>query len=189
MKTGKTTLRALLVALALLPFSAMADSGVYVGASFGNAGVDTDFGGIGVGDFDEDDSAIKAIIGYRFDLPAVFLAVEGGYVDLGEPELSAGAASLSIDTSGINLFGIAGLEAGPVELFGKLGYIAWDADLTADDGLGNVLSASDDGSDLGYGIGIAFGLGPVQVRGEYEVYDFSDADIDMISVGFTYLFD
>ena len=75
MKTGKTSLRALLAALALLPFSAMADSGVYVGASFGNAGVDTDFGGIGVGDFDEDDSAIKAIIGYRFDLPAGFLAV------------------------------------------------------------------------------------------------------------------
>ena len=189
MKTRKTTLRALLVALAFLPLSAMADSGFYMGASFGNAGVDTDFGGIGVGDFDEDDSAIKAVIGYRFDLPAVFLAVEGSYIDMGEPEVSAGAASLSIDPTGINLAGIAGIEAGPVELFGKLGYLAWDTDIILDDGLGNVISGSDDGSDLGYGIGIAFGLGPISVRGEYEVFDIEDADIDMISVGFTYLFD
>ena len=189
MKTGKTTLRALLVALAFLPFSAMADSGFYIGGSFGNAGIDTDFGGIGVGDFDEDDSAIKAFLGYRFDLPAVFLAVEGGYIDMGEPEASAGAASLSIDSTGINLAGIAGLEAGPIELFAKLGYLAWDTDIILDDGLGNVLEGSDDGSDLGYGIGIAFGLGPVAVRGEYEVFDIDGADVDMITVGFSYLFD
>lgn len=189
MKTGKTTLRALLVALAFLPLSAMADSGFYIGGSFGNAGVDTDFGGIGVGDFDEDDSAIKAFLGYRFDLPAVFLAVEGGYIDMGEPEVSAAGASLSIDPTGINLAGIAGLEVGPMELFAKAGYLAWDIDIVLDDGLGNVISGSDDGSDLGYGIGIAFGLGPVQVRGEYEVFDIDGADVDMISVGFSYLFD
>lgn len=189
MKTVKTTWQALLVALAFLPLSAMADSGFYVGASFGNAGIDTDFGGIAVGDFDEDDSAIKAFLGYRFDLPSVFLAVEGGYIDMGEPEASAGAASLSVDPTGINLAGIAGLEAGPIELFAKLGYLAWDTDIVLDDGLGTVVSGSDDGSDLGYGIGIAFGLGPVSVRGEYEVFDIDDADVDMISVGFSYLFD
>lgn len=189
MKTRKTTLRALLVALAFLPFSAMADSGFYIGASYGNAGIDTDFGGIGVGDFDEDDSAIKAFLGYRFDLPAVFLAVEGSYVDMGEPELSVGAASVSIDPTGLNLAGIAGVEAGPMELFAKLGYLAWDADIVLDDGLGTVISGSEDGSDMGYGIGIAFGLGGVQVRGEYEVFEIDDADVDMISIGFSYLFD
>lgn len=188
MKTEKTTLRALLVALAFLPLSAMADSGFYIGGSFGNAGVDINLGA-GVPDFDEDDSATKLILGYRFDLPSVFVSVEGGYVDLGKPELSEGAASVSLDTSGINLFGIAGIEAGPVDLFAKAGYIMWDADIFADDGLGNVLSVSDDGSDLGYGLGIAFGLGPVEVRGEYEIYDIDDVDVDMISVGFTYLFD
>ncbi len=42
---------------------------------------------------------------------------------------------------------------------------------------------------MGYGIGIAFGLGGVQVRGEYEVFEIDDADVDMISIGFSYLFD
>ncbi len=187
---SRTSSRVLLAALALLPFSAMADSGFYIGGSFGNAGVDTDFGDIGIpGSFDEDDSAFKAFLGYRLDLPSVFLAVEGGYVDLGGPELSDGLASVSVDTTGINLLGIAGLEAGPIDLFLKAGYIAWDADIVADNGLGTVFSGSEDGSDMGYGLGMAFGLGPVEVRGEYEIYDFDGADVTMISVGFSYLFD
>ena len=64
----------------------------------------------------------------------------------------------------------------------------WDADLVLDDGF-EVLRESDDGSDLGYGLGLSFGLGPLEVRGEYELYDIEDADVSMISVGFTYLFD
>ena len=180
-------LKALLIALALLPVSALADSGFYIGGSFGNAGVD--LADVGVSEFDEDDSAFKAFLGYRLDLPSVFVGIEGGYVDLGEPEVSEGAASASVDPTGLNLFGIAGLEAGPVDLFVKAGYIAWDVDVFTDNGLGQIEQFSDDGSDLGYGLGLAFGLGPVQIRGEYEMYDIEEADVTMISVGFSYLFD
>lgn len=181
---------AVLVLLATAPATAFADSGVYIGGSFGNAKLDTgieipDF----VGDFDEDDSAYKVLIGYRFDLPSVFLAIEGGYVDLGKPELTVATETLTIDPTGVNLFGIAGVEAGPAEIYLKAGYLAWDADLTLVDDLGNSSSESEDGSDMGYGLGIAFGLGPVSVRGEFEKYDIEDADASMISVGFTYLFD
>ena len=179
----------LLVVLAtLLPMAAMADSGAYIGGSLGNGGVDINFGA-GVPNFDESDTAWKAILGYRFDLPAVFLAVEGGYVDFGEPKLSAAGASAAVAPSGINLFGVAGLEAGPVDLFVKAGYISWDADVVLDDGVNPVERLSDSGSDLGYGIGLSFGLGPVDIRGEYEMYDIEDADVSMVSVGFTYLFD
>lgn len=182
--------RSVLALMAVMPLSAFADSGVYVGGSFGNATVDTGIDIPGFSStFDEDDSAFKALIGYRFDLPSMFLAVEGGYVDLGEPELTVATETLTIDPTGVNLWGIAGLEAGPAELYVKAGYIAWDAKLTLTDDLGNSLSDSDDGSDLGYGIGIAFGLGPISVRGELEKYDIEDADVSMISVGFTYLFD
>jgi len=178
----------MLVTLASLPVAAFADSGIYVGGSIGNAGVDINLGA-GIPDFDEDDTAWKAIIGYRFDLPSVFLSVEGGYANLGEPTFSAGGASASVEATGMNLFGVAGLEAGPIELFVKAGYIAWDADLVLDDGVNPVERLSDDGSDMGYGLGLSFGLGPVSIRGEYEKYDIEDADVSMISVGFTYLFD
>jgi hypothetical protein len=181
---------AVFVLLATVPATAFADSGVYIGGSFGNATLDT---GITVpgfsSQFDEDDSAFKVLLGYRFDLPNVFLAVEGGYVDLGQPEITVATETLTIEPTGVNLFGIAGLEAGPAELYLKAGYIAWDADLTLSDDLGILDSGSEDGSDLGYGLGIAFGLGPVAVRGEFEKYDIEDADVSMISVGFTYLFD
>lgn len=182
--SSRASLRALLAALALLPFAAVADSGVYVGGSIGTATVD-----ISAIEFDENDSAYKAFLGYRFDLPVVFLAVEGGYVDLGQPELSIGDASASVELTGMNLFGVAGLETGPIDLFIKAGYLAWDGDFVTDDGLGNVETGSDDGSDLGYGLGIAFGLGPLEIRGEYEMYDIEDADVSMVSVGFSYLFD
>lgn len=184
-KKTRLSLAALLVASFLFPISAMADSGFYIGGSIGNAAVD--FSDIDI-DFDEDDNAYKAILGYRFDLPMMIFAIEGGYVDMGEPELSEGVASLSVEASGINLFALAGVEVGPVDLFVKAGYLMWDADLVLDDGF-EVLSESDDGSDLGYGLGLSFGLGPLEVRGEYEIYDIEDADVSMISVGFTYLFD
>lgn len=186
-----TLRRACLVGLAMiLPATTMADSGVYIGGSYGNATVDfgVDIPGLQT-DFDEDDSAYKVLIGYRFDLPSVFLAVEGGYVDLGTPELTIATETLTVDPTGVNLFGIAGLEAGPMELYLKAGYIAWDAELTLSDGLGNTFSDSDDGSDMGYGLGVAFGVGPVSVRGELEKYDIDDVDVSMISIGFTYLFD
>lgn len=194
MKTANDIARfsrnAILVMLATVPATAFADSGVYIGGSFGNATVDA---GISVpgfsSNFDEDDSAYKALIGYRFDLPSVFVAVEGGYVDLGEPQLTVATETLTIDPTGVNLWGIAGVEAGPAEFYLKAGYIAWDADLTLTDDLGNSLSDSDSGSDLGYGLGISVGLGPIAVRGELEKYDIEDADVSMISVGFTYLFD
>jgi hypothetical protein len=181
---------AVFVLLATVPAVAYADSGVYIGASFGNATLDTgieipDF----VGDFDEDDSAYKVLLGYRFDLPSVFVAVEGGYVDLGQPKLTVATETLEIDPTGVHLSAIAGVEAGPAELYLKAGYIAWDADLTFTDDLGNSATLTEDGSDMGYGLGIAFGVGPVTVRGEFEKYDIEDADASMLSVGFTYLFD
>lgn len=191
MKTAASIARkTIFVLLATLPVTAVADSGVYIGGSYGNASIDfgIDLPGI-PSEFDEDDSAFKAFLGYRFDLPMMFLGVEGGYVDLGEPELSGATETLTIDSTGLNLWGIAGLEAGLADFFVKAGYIAWDADVTLTDNIGGSASDSADGSDLGYGIGIAFGIGPVEVRGELEKYEFDDADVTMLSIGFSYLFD
>ena len=178
----------MLLASLFVPLVAAADSGFYVGASAGGATVEAELGDTGIPNFpaslDDDDLAYKLFAGYLFDLPFMFAAVEGGYTDFGKPGISALGEKLTFDTSGINLWGIAGIEIGPVDLFAKLGYINWDADIS---GLG--ARANDSGNDPGFGAGLSFGIGPVSVRGEYEVYKLDDADISMLSVGLVYLFD
>lgn len=185
---SRTALAVFLSALTFAPLAANADSGFYIGGGVGGATLEADFGDTGIpgfpSDLDEDDTAIKLFAGYTFDLPTIDLAVEAGYVDLGEPDIDVLGVDVKLNPTGINLWGIAAVETGPVDLFAKLGYIAWDVDISAQ-------GASDaiDGSDLAYGLGLSFGLGAIKVRGEYEVYDLEDADVSMISLGLVYQFD
>lgn len=184
---------ALSAALAFAPLTATADSGFYVGGSVGGATIEVDFGDTGIPDFpteiDEDDTAYKLFAGYKFDLPGIDLGIEGGYVDFGKPDFGVEVADVAVDVeldpTGFNLWGIAGIEAGPLDLFAKLGYIFWDLEASVP---GTSVDESDDGSDIGYGLGVGFGLGPLQLRGEYEVYDIDDADLSMVSLGIAYQF-
>ena len=184
---------ALFAALAFAPLTATADSGFYVGGSVGGATVEVDFGDTGIPDFpteiDEDDTAYKLFAGYKFDLPGIDLGIEGGYVDFGKPDFGVEVADVAVDVeldpTGFNLWGIAGIEAGPIDLFAKLGYIFWDLEASVP---GTSVNESDDGSDIGYGLGVGFGLGPLQLRGEYEIYDIDDADLSMVSLGIAYQF-
>ncbi len=179
---------AVTVAAVAVPKTAEADSGLYVGASAGAATIESDFGLQAIpglpSRFEEDDTAFKVFAGYNFDLPVVAFGIEAGYVDFGRPEIATTLGELTFDTTGFNVWGIAALDTGLVELFGKLGYIAWEVD-------GSLIgqSASEDGSDIGYGLGLRFGLGPVMIRGEYELYDLDDIDVSMLSVGVSYQFD
>ena len=51
------------------------------------------------------------------------------------------------------------------------------------------MSASDDGTDLTYGVGAQFRVWSLSIRGEYESFDISDADtVDMFSIGVTWTF-
>ena len=185
---SKFSLAVLLAAFASVPLTANADSGFYVGGSVGGATIEANFGDTGIPgfpeDIDEDDNAYKVFAGYKFDLPVVDLGVEAGYVDFGAPEIDVLTEEVELEPTGINLWGIAGIEAGPVDLFAKVGYISWDIEASVQG-----QSVSDDGSDLGYGLGLSFGLGSLSVRGEYEVYDVDDADVSMLSLGLVYQFD
>ena len=186
-RSSDSVLKAALLAIVFVPFVANAESGFYVGAGFGGANIDAELGDTGFpgipSSIDEDDTAYKVFVGYNFDLPSVILSVEAGYVDFGEPDVDLNVGELVIDPTGIHLWGIAALEAGPVDLFAKLGYISWDVDFDFLDE-----SASDDGNDIGYGLGLAFNAGPVQIRGEYELYDLDDADASMASLSLIYQF-
>ena len=178
----------ILVTVALAPLTAVADSGFYIGASAGGATIESDLNGISIpglpaGGIDEDDTAIKIFAGYNFDLPAIDLAIEAGYVDFGEPDIDTALGELTLDTTGINAWGIAAINAGPVDIFGKLGLVSWEVDA---DLLG--ASDSDDGTDIGYGLGVRFNLGAFRIRGEYELYDVDEVDVSMLSLGIVYQF-
>ena len=174
-----------LAGLAMFPISALADSGFYIGAAAGGATQDIEIGG--PPELEEDDTAFKVFGGYTFDMSVVDLGIEIGYVDFGEAEVSTGAGDFVFDPTGIKLWGIAGFELGPVDLFAKAGAIAWDVETTTNAG-----TTSDDGTDFGLGLGAGFDIGKVRIRGEYELYDASDENVSMLSMlslGVVYRFD
>ena len=179
---------AVLAAALLLSGPAMADSGFYVGGSVGNATLEANLQDpIGGGDFlfDESDFSWKAFGGYNFDLPVINLGIEGGYRSLGGPSVTVATESFGIDITAWDVFGVAGFDLGPLTVFGKLGVVSWDAELT----VSGFDAGSEDDQDTAYGIGLSFGLGSLQVRAEYEMFDISDIeDLYMLSAGFVYTF-
>jgi outer membrane immunogenic protein len=171
----------------LLSGPAMADSGFYLGGSVGNTAleVNIDDGLGGVVPFDESDFSWKLYGGYNFDLPVINLGVEGGYRNLGGPSATIATETFGIDVTSFDVFGVAGFDLGPVNIFGKLGFVSWDADLT----VAGFDAGSDDGTDTAYGVGAAINLGSFAIRAEYEMFDISDVeDLYMLSAGFVYTF-
>jgi len=184
----KLWLCAVLIA-APLSFAQAGESGLYLGGSVGSATIDAfvDDGNIpNPPEFSEDDMAWKAILGYNFGIsPAFDLGIEGGYVNLGNPSGTVLDVPVELELTGFNIFGVIGFDIGPVGLFGKVGYIAWDAEAVID----NVSAGSIDGSDIGYGVGLRLNLASIEIRGEYELYDVEDAeDVNMWSLGLLYHF-
>ena len=169
---------AALLTLPVLPAVA-ADNGFYLGGSVGQANLKIDdlTNGIATADFDADDTAFKLIAGIR---PLDWLGVEAAYVNFGEPEDTVLGQKLQADGDGISAFAVGFLATGPVDLFAKVGLISWDSKIGG--------SFDDDGTDLAYGVGAQFRVLSLSVRAEYEKFDISDVDLDMISVGVTYTF-
>ncbi|MBA57117.1 MAG: cell envelope biogenesis protein OmpA [Pseudomonadales bacterium] len=179
------SLLALAVAVSFSNLSyAGSDSGVYVGASVGTADVDYSDSAASA-KFDDSDTGYKFFAGYNFGLvPFLNLAVEGGYMDLGSVEGEiANTTGNKIEANGWAAYGVGGFDMGPIGVFAKVGYFAWDSDFKTS--LGN---DSDSGTDPAFGLGAKFQLGSFAVRAEYEVFDLDKADIDYISVGAAYTF-
>jgi outer membrane immunogenic protein len=170
---------ALALALAATTLSPMAlaggDSGLYIGGSAGTTEISED-------ELDDDATGYKIFGGYNFGMvPFVNLAAELSYLDFGS--FDADVDNVSVDSTAWALSALVGFDFGPVGLFGKAGYFAWDADFDSDFG-----SASEDGTDPAYGIGAKFQLGSFALRAEYEVFDLDGTDIDFYSVGAAYTF-
>ena len=176
---------ALAASCSLLSLPALsADNGIYLGASIGQSSVqyDDNIGGQSL-NFDASATGFKAIAGWRF---IDWLAVEANYVDLGSGDDRVLGEKIESDVNGVSLSAVGFVPVGPVDLFARVGAVNWNADLDAPN-LG--VSTSDDGTDLTYGIGAQFRVWSLSIRGEYEIFDISDADtVDMFSIGVTWTF-
>jgi opacity protein-like surface antigen len=178
-----------LAGAALLTFAAInadaAESGFFMGGSIGTAAVEANVNdGIALPDpapvFDENDFGWKFLAGYDFALSEAFsLGIEGGYVDLGSPSADVLTVPISLDPTGLTLYGTAGVDIGPVGLFAKYGFVDWEVE-----GSIGGIDFDDDGNDPAYGVGVRFTLGSVEIRGEYEIFDISDVeDVTLLSAG------
>ncbi|WP_455220224.1 outer membrane beta-barrel protein [Kaarinaea lacus] len=161
------------------------DSGFYLGGSIGQSTIKGTGQDPTSGDFtfNEQDAGYKIFAGYNFGIiPLIDLAVEGSYVDFGNPSTSIpGVGSVELGLTGWDAFGLGALTFGPFSVFGKMGLISWDSDSS--------LGGSDSGSDPAYGLGAKFILGSLAIRAEYEYFDINElSDLYMLSAGVSWTF-
>ncbi|WP_300273428.1 outer membrane beta-barrel protein [Halomonas sp.] len=179
------------------------NEGPYIGVGLGNAELDFDMAGyyesLGYPNVSSDDSdtAYKLFAGYQFNPN---FAIEAAYANFGEFSASssapgyAGRSELSIEGFTAGLVGKLPIQNG-FSVYGKLGMIAWDAELDESEssvwGSGS-LTSSDDGADPFYGIGAEYVVNQAVMRLEYERYDIESEgvglEVDLISAAIGYRF-
>jgi hypothetical protein len=178
---------ALLLATVLAPLAQAADRTVYAGVGLGYGAQEIQQPGLLIGpgqalsrNIEGSDLATRVFAGVRLHR---YLAIEAGWVDIGEidalvPAITSDAqleqVPTTLETSGweVTAVGIWPVNR-DLELFGKLGLISWDSDLTS----GGAGAAGSDGQDLAYGIGAEYtGTGRLRFRIEGMVYDLDGFD-------------
>ena len=163
---------------ALAPQAAAADNGFYLGAGITQTEFDID--DIGSGELD--DNSFKLIAGFR---PLNWLALEANYIDLGGED----DGETSLDASALTVSALAIAEVGVIDLYARAGLANWNVDVEIDD----FGSADDDGWEPTFGVGVGAHFGSLGVRAEYEMFsadlfDELEADINTLSISFTYTF-
>ena len=171
------------------------DTGFYVGAGLGNFATNSDmiYGGR---DFDGSDIGFKVFGGYQF-MP--WLAAEAEYIDGGEPDDNYDSGTdqltLSVGVSGFVGSAVGILPIGEnFNVFGKLGFIYWDADGSGkirDAGnLVTKVSVGEDGTDFAWGVGGTWNISETfGLRAEYQGFELSNFDsVDFASASVIWRF-
>jgi OOP family OmpA-OmpF porin len=184
--------------LAASPAFAADDAGWYVGAGLGNFAANSDIIYDGK-DFDGSDFGYKFFGGYQF---MKWLAVEAEYVDGGEPDDNFRDPSFPDERlkASVGVTGFVGSAVGiwPIgesfNLFGKLGFIYWDADgsgkIRDDEGTLVKTSVGEDGTDFAWGVGGTWNFSETfGVRAEYQGFELSNFDsVDFASASIVWRF-
>jgi len=164
-------------ALALCAASGRAfavEHGFYLGGSLGQSDSGLRAGNV---NYSDNDVGYKLIAGFR---AIKLLGFEVNYVDLGKTN-SGGAEA---KTKALDGFVMGFLPLPVIDIYGKLGVVAWQQDASAPN-----FSISHNGSDLAYGAGVQMHFGALAARLEWEGYDVSQASTpSLLSIGVTYTF-
>lgn len=170
---------ALLAALAGAPVAGLAyeNFGPYFGLGLGQAQARVDLDtGTNLFRIDTDDTAWRAIAGYRF---SPYLAFEATYSDYGEFAQDSAGERLSIGLRGVTPWLVASWPLGRFELLARFGYFinTHEFELRTPTDRIRVSSSQD---SIAYGAGIGAMLGRhINLRLEYERVDpdeFDEAD-------------
>jgi len=184
--------------LAASPAFAADDTGFYVGAGVGNFAANSDLIYNGK-DWDGSDFGYKVFGGYQF---MKWLAAEAEYVDGGEPDDNFNSPAFPDDRlkASVGITGFVGSAVGiwPIgesfNLFGKLGFIYWDADGSGKirDAAGTIVKTSvgEDGTDFAWGVGGTWNFTETfGVRAEYQGFELSNFDsVDFASASIIWRF-
>lgn len=172
---------------------------LYLGFSAGRADVDESIAIPGLidpgGSFDGKDGAFKLFGGYQVNQN---FALEAAFVDLGDvtysgfftgPTITGPVSGGRIQNSGFNLSAVGVVPLGQsFVLFGKVGMFLWYSEATDVTG-GFAFRSEEDGSDLSLGLGASFAIGPkASLRAEWERFEISNTDVDLVTVGFAFRF-
>jgi opacity protein-like surface antigen len=157
------------------------DEGFYLGGGVGQFNLkldDVDQTDEAIERLDDDDTAWKAFVGWRMN---PHFALELAYVDFGGPsdrfETSGSSGDFSAEISGFEPSIVGTIPLGPVELFGKIGYLFYDVDASVDLDNGPGFDSSSSEQDLTYGggVGMTF-FQRLNARLEYQRIDSSVVD-------------
>lgn len=156
----------------LVSFPAFADenSGLYLGAGLGDFSTEIDELDDVDLDFDEDSDASRIFAGWRFNR---VIAAQLDYFDFGNSSAAFNLLDIESEATGIAPSLVATLPLGPVELFGRAGWVFYDLEVSAD---GDQIF-DESGNDFMYGGGIGLTLlERLALRAEYEVIEISEIE-------------
>ena len=166
------------IATALLAASpaAMAtdEGGFYAGAGIGLFGVEER-------NFDESDTSFKLLGGWMFNQ---YVGGEVEYIDGG----TVGDKDIGVDSTGLNVSLKGNLPVNEAfDVFGKVGYFFWDADIDLSGDSGQEENSS--GSDLSWGLGAGWNITDnISVVAEWQWFQIEEADADLMSASFVWKF-
>ena len=210
MNMASMVTRGLFAALAFVPLSAFAESGMYVGGSVGSATLSKDLGSFRI---DTESTPYRFTIGLQlYD----FFALEGGYQNFGTFEdrftLGGDPVDIGLKADGytlgftgsiplgdrISLFGRAGAFFWDGEalinsvLYGRVGAFFWDEDVYSwEDELYYDSNESAEPGDTNayFGAGATVSLTDrLELVSDWTRYRLESTESDVFSIGFTYRF-
>lgn len=178
------TVPGLILAALLLSPLAQADTGLFVGASFGSSHLDEDFSGFSI---DTDANAYRIVGGFQF---GDYLGLEAGYHNFGDfaetVDLGGFTSLTEVTADGWTLGGTLGLPLNEqFSLYGRAGVFFWDADVEVD---GFSINVPEDENPY-YGGGARVDVtSQLSLIGDWTRYELDTIESDVISVGFQYRF-